>query len=271
MPAPAGRRPHASGTCRSTRTPARRTSSTSHPPRAADRRVALLDALEHAREHLGDRFDHRGLQLVPGVLVAERDRRLGEDPARIELGVHVVEREAELGLAVPDRPRDRARAAIARKERRVPVHDPVPRHGQGSGGNLPRKARAEREVRLVHAEQRRDLGTRRGHDDVELRGRLREDLVELPVALRALAGAEKRHGLVPEPVQERAVAEDRRQDLRDEHDPHDELSRARSTACAPSPSRACRRAPARCARSSGSGRRPGRRTPSARPSPPRAR
>ena len=50
------------------------------------------------------------------MLVAERHTRLTEDVARIELGVHVVEGEADLALAVSNRPRDGARAAKTGKE-----------------------------------------------------------------------------------------------------------------------------------------------------------
>ena len=72
--------------------------------------VAALDPLEDTGQEVADRGRELRRELVPPVLVAERDPLLGEDVPGVELGVHVVEGEADLVLAVADRPRRRGSA-----------------------------------------------------------------------------------------------------------------------------------------------------------------
>jgi len=80
--------------------------------------------------------------------VSERDCRLSEDISGVELGVHVVEREADLVLAVADGPRHRAGSFVRREQRRMAVHDSEPRHGERFRWDLPREPGTEDDVRL---------------------------------------------------------------------------------------------------------------------------
>ena len=146
---------------------------------------------------------------------------LAEDVPRVELGVHVVEREADLALAVPDRPRDGARAAIARKQRRMAVDDPVPRNRERVGRDLPRKPDAEREIGLEVAQQRRDPVSRAGHDDVEPRAARRERARPAPCSARASCRTHSSAtGSWPSARSIADEALDRGRDLGDEDDSH---------------------------------------------------
>ena len=183
--------------------------------------IALRDPLEDARAACSPPPSRElRRELLPTVLVTERDRHLTEDVPRVELGVHVVEGEADLALPVADRPRDGARAAVARKERRVPVDDAVPRSRERVRRDLPREPDAERDVRLEVPQERSDATARRRHDDVELRRSRLDELIELRVALRIAPNAEQRDRLVPLRPQHRRETLDRRRDLRDEDDSH---------------------------------------------------
>ena len=131
--------------------------------RAAVARLALVlgiaripggDALQDAWQHAADRLRDLRRELVPRVLVAERDAHLTEDVPRVELRVHVVEGEADLAVAVADRPRERARPAVARQERGMAVHDAVPRNGErsragSSRGSRCREPRPDRRARAA--------------------------------------------------------------------------------------------------------------------------
>src|SRR3990172_2564261 len=138
-----------------------------------------LDTLERLREQLRHDVDDLRLELVPRVLVPEGERRLGEDRARVQLGIHAVEREADVRLAVAYGPRHRAWPPVARQQRRVSVHHAEPRYREGVGWNLPGKPEAEDQVGLEPAKERRDSVTSRGNHDVELRWRISHVLQEL--------------------------------------------------------------------------------------------
>jgi hypothetical protein len=233
MRVPAARSPPRAATSRSERTRARTSRGSSPPSRPAGLRITALDAREDGREHRADRLRELRRQLFPRVLVAEEDAHLAEDVAGVELRVHVVEREAELAVSVANRPGHRARPAVAREQRRVPVDDAVPRHRQRVRWDLPRKPDAERDVGLEQPQERRDPIPRGGHDDVELRRRGGQQVAQLRVALGVAAHAEQSHGLMATGAEELRQPLDRRADLRDENDAQ-RASRARTGASAPS-------------------------------------
>ena len=125
-PAARSRRPAASG--RSTRTRARRRRGSSPRSRPADRRSRRARRARARRAAVSPTAAASfGVSSSHECSSPSGMRDLAEDVPRVELGVHVVEREADLALAVADRPRDRARAAVAREQRRMPVDDAVPR------------------------------------------------------------------------------------------------------------------------------------------------
>ena len=117
--------------------------------------IACGDTLEDSGQQSSDRLRELRRQLLPRVFVVERDADLAEDVPRVELGVHVVEREADLLLAVAHRPRNGARPPVAREKRGMAVHDAVARDGERIRRDLPREADAQGDVRLEQAEQRR--------------------------------------------------------------------------------------------------------------------
>src|SRR6185312_4988873 len=115
-------------------------------------RIAALGTLERRRQDLlHDAGDPRP-ELVPRPLVPQRQRALGQDRPGVELGGHPVEGDAYLAVAVPDRPADRDRPAIARQERRVEVDHAEPWNLERLGRQLPGEAGAEGKIRLEHAE-----------------------------------------------------------------------------------------------------------------------
>ena len=105
---------------------------------------------------MGDQPDQLRSELLPRVLVVEWCSALCENRARVEIGVHAMKREPDRRLAVSDRPCDRARAPVFRKQSRMAVHRAEPRNRKRVGRNLPRESRAEQQVGLVHPEKRRD-------------------------------------------------------------------------------------------------------------------
>src|SRR5205085_7911059 len=87
---------------------------------------------------------------------------LREDRTGIEVGVHAVERDADLVVALPDRPRDRQGASVPRQERRVAVEPAETRHRERVGWDPPREAHADHEVGLDRGEERPDGASPRG-------------------------------------------------------------------------------------------------------------
>ena len=78
----------------------------------------------------------------------------GRGCCRCRVRVHVVEGEADLRFPIPDCPRHRARPAVPGEQRRMTVDDAMRGHREGIGWDLPRKARAECEIRLERAKKR---------------------------------------------------------------------------------------------------------------------
>ena len=190
-------------------------------------RIPAFETGERAWKEIADEPCELRPELVVRVLLAEWQRRLREHRPGVELGVHPVEREADLVVAVSNRPRHRARPAVARQKRRVAVHRAEPRHGQRVRRDLPREPEAEERVGLVRSEERRNALTARGHDDVQVRRRVAHERVErVSVAPGVLAAAEQSDGLVTERPQELAHAVGCIGDLRDEDDPQHVVSRA---------------------------------------------
>ena len=99
--------------------------------------------------------------------------------------------------------------------------DPAePRHGERVGGNLPRKAHADDEIRAHRLEQRRDRRAPRRHQEVELGGQLVQHPAEIEAAVAAVGVADRQQGdrLVPGLAQRSVEAERDRQDPRHDHD-----------------------------------------------------
>ena len=109
---------------------------------------------------------------------------------------------------------------MTRQERRVAVEPAERRHAERVGGDLPREAGAHDEVGLERAQQRRDRGAARGHDDLELAGHLAEHPAELEAAVAAVvvADGQQRDGLVARLAQRAVEPEHDRQDPRHDHD-----------------------------------------------------
>ena len=182
--------------------------------------IAVRDPLEDAGQHVPHRLGELRRELLPTMLVTERDPHLAEDVPRVELSVHVVEREADLGLAVADRRRDGARPTVSREKRRVPVDDAVARSRKSIRRNLPREPDAQSNVRVEVTQQRRDTAARRGHNDVDLRRRRPNEIVQLRVARRVVPDTQERNRLVPRRSQYRREAFHSRRNLGDEDDSH---------------------------------------------------
>jgi hypothetical protein len=142
------------------------------------------------------------------MLVSELDRGLGQDRPRVELRIHAVEGEADLGLTVPDRPCHRIRPPVVRKQGRVAVDRAQPRHRESVRWNLPRKRGTEEQVRLVASQERRDPCACGRDDDVQALRRVADELVECIASVTAgvFPGAQQRDGLVPEGTQETGQA-----------------------------------------------------------------
>ena len=102
----------------------------------------------------------------------------------------------------------------------MPVHDAVARDGERVRRNLPREADAQGHVWLEQPEQRRDSVAGRGHHDVDLARRSRDELAHLRVARRVVAHAEERNRLMACFAQERREPLDGRGHLGYEDDAH---------------------------------------------------
>ena len=139
-----------------------------------------------------------------------------------------MEGDAELFLALTDRPRDGNRPAVMRQQRRVAVDPAESRHRERIGGDLPWKAHAHDEIRLHRRKQRRDRRAARRHEDVELARQLVEHPAEVEAAVAAVGVANRQQGdgLVPRVAQRSMEPERDRQDPRHDHDApsgHDSL------------------------------------------------
>ena len=157
----------------------------------------------------------------------ERIPPLGEDRAGVELGVHQVERDPDLLVALADRPRDWQRAAMAREQRRVAVEPAEPRHAERVGRDLPREAHTDDEVELDRGEQWRDRAAARGQEHVELvRGRHHEvaGLGGRPVAPVDVPHREERDRLVSRRADDGVERGEHRRDAR-----HDDDAKAHSS------------------------------------------
>ena len=165
---------------------------------------------------------------VVEVVVLHRHGGLGEDPAGIEIRIHAVPGHAVVGVAIADGPRDRDRSAMARQQRRMLVDRAQPRHLEGGERDPPGEAPADREVRPIRPEQRRDRRLVTGEDDVDAlwRGRVAQ-LGEVEARHRLPGGspcAEDRHRFVAQLQEHGQEVLGDRLHGRDEHDPPARLS-----------------------------------------------
>src|SRR5207237_9544487 len=90
--------------------------------------LAGVEPLECLDERLTDDQAEPGVEGVRALELTERIGALGENRPGVEAGVHAVERDADLVLALPDRPRDRQGASVPRPKRRVAVEPAGTRH-----------------------------------------------------------------------------------------------------------------------------------------------
>ena len=151
------------------------------------------------RRHLGRARVHRA-----GVEVADRERLLRRDRARVELLDRPVDRHARLGVAGEDRPLDRRGAAPARQQRRVHVHperlfEQTRRDVETVGAHDDPVDGLEelRPLRLVHRDAeplRRHLGRRRARRAATAARRVgaREQVRDRRASRRAARGRRRR-------------------------------------------------------------------------------
>ena len=135
---------------------------------------------------------------------------------------------ADLLVALPDRPRDRQRAAVPRQERRVAVEPAEPRHGQRVGRDLPREARADDEIGLHRGQQGRDRAPARGQEDVELLGGAQHELARIgrgAVPAVGVPDRQERDRLVPRLADDGVEGGEHRRDARHDDDPPAHSSR----------------------------------------------
>ena len=145
-------------------------------PSAADRPGS--PAATRARDARGSSSSAAATELRPelgdvDVVVLDRHRRLREQVARVELGIHPVPRRAPLRVAVAQRPGERDRPAVARQQPRVLVDRAEAGHVERGLRDLPGEAPADRQVGLVRAQERLDRPLVAGEEKVEPRRRAR--------------------------------------------------------------------------------------------------
>ncbi len=155
--------------------------------------IAVEDALERGRDELPAQRAKRREQSVERRFGRHRTRCLGEDRAGVEPLVHQVHGHSELGVPLAHRPGERVRPAMARKERRVRVHDAEAGDREDLGRQEPGVSRAEPEVGLVRACQPLEARLALDEAEVETIGRLGEDLVAPIRCLRVADSARRQH------------------------------------------------------------------------------
>src|SRR5581483_8905223 len=190
---------------------------------AADLLHRPLLAGREPRERLDERLDvQRTEPWIEGqrrLGLAERHAPLREDRSGVELGVHAVERDPDLLVAVANRPGDRDRPAVLRQERGMAVDPAERRDGERVGRDLPREAEADDEVGTHGREQRGERAAARRQEHVEI-GRSAHDEIRVPrvgaEAALAIEHREERDRFVP------GFAHGGVETLEDRWDPRDE-------------------------------------------------